>query len=97
LCASLSENCGIDEQDVALADDHRRVDVVADLPLAGVHLERKLRLRGGGRGQDDRDDRDVTVRTCVHHRAGSRRRTQKTGKSPVPRPGACRGENAPRD
>jgi len=32
---------GIDEQDVALADDHRRVDVVADLALAGVYLERK--------------------------------------------------------
>jgi len=39
----------INEQDVALADDHRRVDVVADLPAAGVNLQSELRLRLGGR------------------------------------------------
>src|SRR5688572_14158457 len=39
----------IDEEDVPLADDHRRVDVVADLPAAGVNLQSELRLCCGGR------------------------------------------------
>ena len=37
----------VDDQHVLLADDHRRVDVVADLAAAGVHLQRELRLRAG--------------------------------------------------
>ena len=56
----------VDDQHVALADDHRRVDVVADLPAAGVHFQCELRLRGARRDQRQRHHHAHPQSACPH-------------------------------
>ena len=56
----------VDDQHVPLADDHRRVDVVADLPAAGVHFQCELRLRGARRDQRQRHHHAHPQSACPH-------------------------------
>jgi hypothetical protein len=56
----------VDDQHVALAREHRRVDVVADLPPAGVHLQRERRLRGARPDQHQREHHADPQSACPH-------------------------------